>query len=87
MVFKIMPHGRLQEWVADEKGYFTAEGLEYSFVPDGDYGIHATARDDAGRDQVRRVRDVRGRPRRRQRELRLPLGHERRGRARGPASW
>ena len=48
MVFKIMPHGRLQEWVADEKGYFTAEGLEYSFVLDGDYGIHVTERDDAG---------------------------------------
>jgi len=28
MPLKIMPHGRLQEWVADEKGYFTAEGLE-----------------------------------------------------------
>ena len=32
MALKIMPHGRLQEWVAEEKGYFTAEGLEYSFV-------------------------------------------------------
>src|SRR5438105_10502349 len=30
--FRIMPHGRLQEWVADEKGYFRAEGLEYDFV-------------------------------------------------------
>src|ERR1700740_1349254 len=40
MAFKIMPHGRLQEWVADEKGYFTAEGLEYTFLPEGDYGIH-----------------------------------------------
>lgn len=48
MAFKIMPHGRLQEWVADEKGYYTAEGLEYSFVLDGDYGIHATGRDNAG---------------------------------------
>lgn len=31
--FRIMPHGRLQEWVADEKGYFGDEGLDYEFVP------------------------------------------------------
>jgi NitT/TauT family transport system substrate-binding protein len=31
--FRIMPHGRLQEWVADEKGYFRDEGLDYEFVP------------------------------------------------------
>ena len=30
--FRIMPHGRLQEWVAEEKGYFKAEGLDYTFV-------------------------------------------------------
>ncbi len=48
MALKIMPHGRLQEWVAEEKGYFTAEGLEYSFVIDGDYGMNTTARDDVG---------------------------------------
>jgi ABC-type nitrate/sulfonate/bicarbonate transport system substrate-binding protein len=48
MALKIMPHGRLQEWVAEEKGYFVAEGLEYSFVVNGDYGIHAGRRDDAG---------------------------------------
>ena len=48
MALKIMPHGRLQEWVADEKGYFTAEGLEYSIVTGGDYGIHQTRRNDAG---------------------------------------
>jgi NitT/TauT family transport system substrate-binding protein len=30
--FRIMPHGRLQEWVAEEKGYFTDEGLDYEFV-------------------------------------------------------
>src|SRR5208282_6481635 len=48
MALKIMPHGRLQEWVAEEKGYFTAEGLEYSFVLEGDYGIHPERRDDAG---------------------------------------
>ena len=48
MALKIMPHGRLQEWVADEQGYFTAEGLEYSFLIEGDYGIHAVRRDDSG---------------------------------------
>src|SRR5882757_7096842 len=31
MVFKIQPHNRLQEWVAEEKGYFKDEGLEYVF--------------------------------------------------------
>jgi NitT/TauT family transport system substrate-binding protein len=48
MALKIMPHGRLQEWVAEEKGYFTAEGLEYSFVISGDYGMSSMQRDDAG---------------------------------------
>jgi len=49
MPLTIMPHGRLQEWVAEEKGFFAAEGLEYSFVADsGDYGVHGARRDDAG---------------------------------------
>jgi len=48
MALKIMPHGRLQEWVAEENGYFAAEGLDYSFVVTGDYGIHSPRRDDAG---------------------------------------
>src|SRR3954468_5389475 len=30
--FVIQPHGRLQEWIAHEKGYFHAEGLDYEFV-------------------------------------------------------
>ncbi len=30
--FRIVPHGRLQEWVAEEKGYFADEGLDYEFV-------------------------------------------------------
>jgi ABC-type nitrate/sulfonate/bicarbonate transport system substrate-binding protein len=29
--FVIAPHMRLQEWVAEEKGYFKAEGLDYEF--------------------------------------------------------
>ncbi|WP_326834117.1 hypothetical protein VSH64_04190 [Amycolatopsis rhabdoformis] len=30
--FLIQPHTRLQEWVAEEHGYFAEEGLEYEFV-------------------------------------------------------
>ena len=38
--FVIAPHMRLQEWVAEEKGYFAGEGLDYEFrdqltAPDG----------------------------------------------------
>jgi NitT/TauT family transport system substrate-binding protein len=29
MVFTVEPHMRLQEWVAEERGFFAAEGLEY----------------------------------------------------------
>ena len=29
--FVVEPHFRLQEWVAEEKGYFRAEGLDYEF--------------------------------------------------------
>ena len=29
--FVIAPHFRLQDWVAEEKGYFAQEGLEYEF--------------------------------------------------------
>ena len=29
--FVIQPHFRLHEWVAEEKGYFAAEGLDYEF--------------------------------------------------------
>src|SRR3954468_12893465 len=43
MVFKIQPHVRLQEWVAEERGFFTAEGLDYQFHVDGfDMGSAAT---------------------------------------------
>lgn len=30
--FRIQSHGRLQEWVAEEKGYFEDEGLDYEFL-------------------------------------------------------
>ena len=29
---RIQPHGRLQEWVAHENGYFNDEGLDYIFA-------------------------------------------------------
>ena len=29
--FVVAPHFRLHEWVAEEKGYFKAEGLDYEF--------------------------------------------------------
>src|ERR1700721_4080345 len=29
--FIVAPHFRLQEWVAEEKNYFDAEGLDYEF--------------------------------------------------------
>jgi NitT/TauT family transport system substrate-binding protein len=35
--FTIQPHGRLQEWIAHENGYFRDEGLDYEF------GIRPTA--------------------------------------------
>jgi ABC-type nitrate/sulfonate/bicarbonate transport system substrate-binding protein len=31
----IQPHGRLNDWVADEKGYFTDEGLDYEINVEG----------------------------------------------------
>ena len=33
--FRIIPHSRLQEWVAEEKGYFKDEGLDYEFITPG----------------------------------------------------
>ena len=43
--FIIEPHFRLHEWVAEEKDYFRAEGLDYEFqelVQKTDGQIHAT---------------------------------------------
>jgi hypothetical protein len=36
--FVVAPHFRLQEWVAEEKGYFAAESLDYEFRACGLYG-------------------------------------------------
>jgi NitT/TauT family transport system substrate-binding protein len=33
--FRIQPHVRLQEWVAEEEGFFREEGLDYEFDPAG----------------------------------------------------
>ena len=33
--FIIQPHGRLNDWVADEKGYFRNAGLDYAFNVEG----------------------------------------------------
>jgi NitT/TauT family transport system substrate-binding protein len=35
MVFRIQPHVRLHEWVAQECGFFTDEGLDYVFEAEG----------------------------------------------------
>ena len=35
MVFRIEPHMRLHEWVADEAGFFRDEGLDYEFETRG----------------------------------------------------
>jgi len=34
--FIIQPHSRLQEWVAEERGYFAAAGLDYEFRMSGE---------------------------------------------------
>ncbi len=33
--FRIQPHVRLQEWVAEERGFFADEGLDYEFEAQG----------------------------------------------------
>jgi len=42
MTFRIQPHVRLQEWVAEEHGYFREEGLDYEFDPAGFAGEAVT---------------------------------------------
>ena len=80
MAFKIQPHVRLQEWVAEERGFFTAEGLDYEFAADGFAAGSAATVSSAGTAPLlgaqRRLRGHGGRPHLR-RLLRLPLGGER----------
>jgi NitT/TauT family transport system substrate-binding protein len=40
--FIIQPHVRLQEWVAEEHGFFGDEGLDYEFESEGFAGASAT---------------------------------------------
>ncbi len=42
MTFRIQPHVRLQEWVAEEHGYFREAGLDYEFEPEGLAGASVT---------------------------------------------
>jgi hypothetical protein len=47
--FHIQPHGRLQEWVAHENGYFRDEGLDYQFSIPAD----SLARREKGASEIR----------------------------------
>jgi NitT/TauT family transport system substrate-binding protein len=51
--FTIQPHGRLQEWIAHENGYFRDEGLDYEF------GIRPTADREKQVDGAGKVVEVR----------------------------
>ncbi|MBV9194187.1 MAG: hypothetical protein JO168_08575 [Solirubrobacterales bacterium] len=55
--FRIQPHVRLQEWVAEEKSFFSDEGLDYEFEARGLAGSSLTTssvkRADAGPVQAR----------------------------------
>ncbi len=45
--FIIQPHFRLQEWIAEEKGYFKDEGLDYIFREDSEIDRRQGARQGA----------------------------------------
>ena len=51
--FIIQPHGRLQEWIAHEKGYFHVEGLDYEF------GVRPTADRERELDASGKVTEIR----------------------------
>ena len=51
--FIIQPHGRLQEWIAHENGYFRAEGLDYEF------GVRPSADRERELDAAGRVAEIR----------------------------
>src|SRR5204863_8695635 len=46
-VFRIQPHVRLQEWVAEEEGFFGEEGLDYEFEAAGFAGASSVQPGDA----------------------------------------
>ena len=74
--FIIQPHFRLQEWVAEEKGYFNDEGLDYVFN-ETDASRPTGKAHDTG-DKIGAYPDIRERPHVRH-QLRLPLDRECRG--------
>ena len=76
--FVIQPHFRLHEWVAEEKGYFAAEGLDYEFreALDSKHASNHQLGDKVGAYQTfERGRDGNV-------QLRLPLDGQRRRRCR-----
>ena len=50
--FTIQPHGRLQEWIAHENGYFKDAGLDYEF------GVRPDADNQKQTDDVGRVKEI-----------------------------
>ena len=72
--FVIEPHFRLQEWVAEEKGYFRAEGLDYEFreLIRSTEGQHHNKVNQGAFQSIEKGREA-------DRELRLPLDRQRRG--------
>ena len=51
--FRIQPHVRLQEWVAEEEGFFREEGLDYEFETGGFAAASSVQPGDAGPLSVR----------------------------------
>jgi len=51
--FRIQPHVRLQEWVAEEEGFFREEGLDYEFEAGGFAAMSSVQPGDAGPMSVR----------------------------------
>lgn len=49
----IAPHMRLQEWVAEEHGYFAQEGLDYRFVDKSTFKLSVKSAAELPLDQVR----------------------------------
>ena len=73
--FVIEPHFRLQEWVAEEKGYFGDEGLEYEFrefIRSTDGAHHKTVGKSGAFQSIEKGREVK-------RDLRMPLDSGRGG--------
>src|ERR1700756_108569 len=59
--FVVEPHFRLQEWVAEEKGYFSEEGLDYEFkelIRSTDGAHHATVGKAASRGHTKLYADL-----------------------------